>query len=386
MILLDGTPLQNDHRYRGIGRYTGGLLEGMAQLESRPQIGVLLEDSLPEERPLAAGLLDRHGYEVFRVKRPRWRRSRLRWLFGRFGIRRAVEHSHAQLYHATDPNSVVPLRTAATIATIYDFIPFTYAHAASPMRRLDDRTGLALQSRLLRRADRLIAISEATKREAIDRLGVAPERIGVTHLAVDETVFFRRSPENIREVTARYGMRAPYFLYVGSADPHKNVFTLLRAFSAFMQDARSEHCLYLVGKWPAQSIAAMHAEFSALLDTGRVKSLGYVPDDDLAAMYSGAHAFVFPSSMEGFGLPLLEAMRCGTAILTSNCSSLPEVGGDAALYVDPRNVDELCWALRRLVEVPELRVGLVAQGLVRAGAFTWRSTARLTLKEYALVQ
>ena len=227
-----------------------------------------------------------------------------------------------------------------------------------------------------------MAISEATKQDAVERLRIPPERISVTPLAVDEGRFYPRSPQEIENVRARHNLRQPYFLHVGSSVYHKNTAAVVRAFSLFCGETRAEHTLCVTGAYESRVLAALHSSCRHLYESGRVRMIGVVPGDDLPALYSGAEALVYPSLIEGFGLPVLEAMRCATPVLTSNTSSLPEVGGDAVLYVDPRRPDEIAAGLQRLTSRPELRAALVARGRRRAALFSWACTAEQTLRVY----
>jgi len=212
----------------------------------------------------------------------------------------------------------------------------------------------------------------------VERLRVPPERISVTPLAVDERRFYPRSPEEIGNVLARHGLRQPYFLHVGSSVYHKNTAAVVRAFSLFCQEAGAEHALCVTGAYEEGVLADLNSSSRPLFDSQRVRIIGVVPGDDLPALYSGAEALVYPSLIEGFGLPVLEAMHCATPVLTSNTSSLPEVGGDAVLYADPRRPDEIAAGLHRLASRPELRAELVARGRGRAALFSWARTAEQT--------
>jgi alpha-1,3-rhamnosyl/mannosyltransferase len=293
-----------------------------------------------------------------------------------------VQRAQARVYHATEPNGLVLVPGIRALATLYDLIPLHYPSALFPLRRLDLRAGYARYLHQLKRADHLVAISEATKQDAVERLRVPPERISVTPLAVDDRRFYPRSPEEIENVLARHGLRRPYFVHVGSSIYHKNTAAVVRAFSLFCQEAGVEHALYVIGAYEDRVLVDLHSSCRHLFESGRVRMIGVVPGDDLPALYSGAEALLYPSLIEGFGLPVLEAMRCATPVLTSNMSSLPEVGGDAALYVDPRRPDEIAAGLHRLFSRPELRAALVARGRGRAELFSWRRTAEQTLRVY----
>lgn len=382
MILVDATPLQTEHRYRGPGVYTAGLLDALTWLRPPVPLALLVQPSNPDDLPLAADLIARPGVLGVGLRRPRRPRYRLQWLLSSLAIEPVLRRSGPLLYHATEPNGLVRAPGVVTVATLYDLIPLRYPAAHFPPRRLDSRIGYARYLHLLQRADRLIAISEATRRDAIERLGIAPERIVVTPLAVDERRFYPRPPAEIAAVGARYGLRQPYFLHVGAATYHKNTETLLRAFDLFRREG-GQQALYIAGKWTPRALAALTSAYPRLSAAGDVRVLGFVPDDDLPGLYGGADVLVYPSLIEGFGLPVLEAMRCAVPVLTSRTSSLPEVGGEAALYVDPLDADEMAAALCRLAAQPDLRADLAARGLQRAGLFSWSRTAEQTMRVYA---
>ena len=386
MIVVDATPLQTGHRVRGIGTYTGGLLDALTRLPHPMPLGLLRQPPQPDDAPALADVLARPGITTVPLLKPPWRKDRLQWLVSQPAIALALRRSGARLYHATDSNGLVLVPGVTTVVTLYDLIPLHNPDVLFPPRWLDQRIGYARYLRLLRRADHLIAISEATKRDAVERLRIPPERITVTPLAVDARRFYPRPAAEVDRVLARYNLRQPYFLHVGSyvgpSDQNKNTANILRAFDLFSRDPNATHRLYLAGKWSPLAIQELYAAYPRLADSGRLRVLGYVPDDDLPALYSGAGALVYPSLVEGFGLPVLEAMRCGCPVLTSGVSSLPEVAGGAALYVDPYSVEEIAAALGSLAAQPDLRAALARRGLQRAEGFTWRRTAEATLRVY----
>jgi glycosyltransferase involved in cell wall biosynthesis len=169
----------------------------------------------------------------------------------------------------------------------------------------------------------------------------------------------------------------PYLLAAGTLEPRKNLPRLIAAFAALPEEARGGRLLVLAGApgWETQETFASVSSHAQL-----VRTLGYVSDADLAALYRGADAFCYPSLYEGFGIPVLEAMRSGTAVLTSARSSMPEVAGDAALYVDPLDTADIARALRRLLADSALRGQLAQRGLERARRFSWEETARAVLR------
>jgi len=382
MIVIDASPLQTAHKYRGIGVYTGGLLDALTRQRQPEALGLLAEPAHADDLPLLADLLARPGVTKVTLPRPEWRRSRLQWVVGLASVYPTILRARPRLYHATEGSGLVRVPGVVTVTTLYDLIPLHDAAAHFPLSRVDQRIGYARYLQLLRRADHLIAISEATKRDAVERLRIPPERITVTPLAVDARRFYPRPAAEVDRVLARYNLRRPYFLHIGSSDPNKNTANILRAFAVFSRHGHSAHVLCIAGKWPAQALAQLERSHPGLLASGRLRMLGYVPDDDLPALYSGADLFVYPSLLEGFGLPVLEAMRCACPVLTSTVSSLPEVAGDAALLVDPHDPEAMTAAMTRVAGDAALRADLVRRGLQRAGEFSWTRTAELTLRVY----
>jgi alpha-1,3-rhamnosyl/mannosyltransferase len=228
----------------------------------------------------------------------------------------------------------------------------------------------------LRAAQHVIAISEASRRDLLAAFSVAPARVTTTPLAPDPR--FRPQPAAvIDELRARYALPARFVLYLGINKPHKNLVTLLHAYTQLPVSAP----LVIAGAWDDRYPEPKQA--AAMLDlTARVRFLGPVAEADLPALYAAAAVFVFPSRYEGFGLPVLEAMACGTPVACSNVSSLPEIAGDAALHFDPDDANAIAQAIQRLLEETSLCADLQARGLAQAARFTWEHTAALTLSSY----
>jgi glycosyltransferase involved in cell wall biosynthesis len=236
----------------------------------------------------------------------------------------------------------------------------------------------------LRRARHLIAISEFTKREIIDLFQLPPERISVTHLAARPAFRILANPAALAGVRAKYGLRDPFILCVGTVEPRKNLTRVVEAFARVRQGGLP-HVLVLAGQtyFAAKDIMAtinrLHLEPYVTL-------VGYVPDEDLPALYNSADLFVYPSLYEGFGIPVLEAMACGTPVVASNATSIPEVAGTAALLVDPRDVTALADAMVRALTDPDLRKWLHGAGIDRARQFSWDQTAAATVAVYRSIR
>jgi glycosyltransferase involved in cell wall biosynthesis len=222
------------------------------------------------------------------------------------------------------------------------------------------------------RADGVIAISESTRRDAIEHLRLAPEKIEVIYSGVSEP-FFNTRPEGVDAVKRKYGLAKPYLLFVSTIEPRKNVDGLLDAYEGLGDELRREFELVLVGSigWAAPAtIARLQSPPPS------VRYLGYVPEEDLPSLTAGAAVCVYPSFYEGFGLPVAQALAAGVPVLTSHVSSLPEVAGEAAVYVDPRSTGDIRDGIRKLLLSATLREKLAVAARRRGPRFRWDETAR----------
>jgi glycosyltransferase involved in cell wall biosynthesis len=260
---------------------------------------------------------------------------------------------------------VFPGRAVATVHDLgYRFFP--EAHPAFERRYLDWTTRLTA-----RRATRLIADSEATRRDLVSQYGVDAGKIDVVYPGVEGLQC--ASGAEIAAVKAKYHLPDRYFLFLGTLQPRKNIRRLLEAFKCVAQKD-SSLALVLAGKrgWLIEDVLDEFKHPQIVLP-------GYIADEDVAALYSGALALVFPSLYEGFGFPVLEAMRCGTPVLCASTSSLPELAGDAALLVDPLDVQAIADGMARLVSDTALRLDLVQRGCRQVAPFMWQRAAEQTL-------
>ena len=293
----------------------------------------------------------------------------------------------ADLYHSpmhAIPAQVKARRRLGTLLTVYDLIPILHPQFFKDTATDSANAAAILQSVLP--AGWALCISEATKADLCNYLPIAPERVRVTYLAADSDLFYPCTDlAQQAAVRQKYGIPAAvsYLLSVNTLEPRKNMAHAISAFARLVQEqAISDLCFVLVGArgWDYSTIFATIADTPGLAE--RVIVTGYVADADLAALYSGALAFVYPSLYEGFGLPPLEAMQCGVPVVTSNAAALPEVVGDAGLLVDPHDGDALCQALWTLYRDADQRAALAAAGLVRARRFSWAQTVAQTRAAY----
>jgi glycosyltransferase involved in cell wall biosynthesis len=267
---------------------------------------------------------------------------------------------------------VHPLRSVVTVHDL-GYLYYPEAH------RFLDRLYLDLSTRYnARAATHLIADSSATERDLIERYGTEPDKITVVYPGYDETTFQPvRDEEAIETAKARYDIAGDYILFVGTLQPRKNLTRLIEAFSN-TQYLISNTQLVIAGRkgWLYEEIFQQVEDLGL---KGKVVFTDYVPEGDLPALISGARLCVFPSLYEGFGLPVLEAMACGTPVVCSNVSSLPEVAGDAAILVDPLDVKELAAAMECVLGDEELQAGLIERGFEQVRKFSWERCARETL-------
>ena len=292
-------------------------------------------------------------------------------------VPRLLRRLQADLYHSA--YILMPYRPGLpTVLTVYDLIPLLLPQHSTPRARLFVRLTTTLA---LRASCRVLAISEATRRDYLAHFRLPPERIVIVPLAADP--IFRPQPaEAVAAARGRYGLPDRYALYLGSNKPHKNLVGLVEAWgSAECRVQNAEYQLVIAGAWDERFPEPRRRVVELGLDE-RVRFLGPVAEEDLPALYSGATLFTFPSLYEGFGLPVLEAMACGTPVVCSNRSSLPEVAGEAAMLADPLNVEELAAAIGRVLADPTLQTAMRAKGLAQAQRFTWQQVGAQTLAVY----
>lgn len=270
-----------------------------------------------------------------------------------------------------------PLASNPSVIVVHDLSMFDCPEYTSP-KNLEFMTRHLPTS--VQKADVIVAVSRYSKKTLCDHFQVDPKKIIVAHLAADQSLYYPRSVDEIAAVKGKYGIFGKYMLFVSTLEPRKNVEGLISAYRMLPPKLRNEVSLVLVGGrgWRDEDIRTAITE--ARIAGDRVVLPGYVATEDLPALYSGAESFVFPSHYEGFGLPILEAMSCGTPVITANNSSLPEAAGKAALYVDANNHEHISHAMRQLLTDQGLRKKYREAGLKQAHTFTWKKSATTLLK------
>jgi glycosyltransferase involved in cell wall biosynthesis len=312
-------------------------------------------------------------------------------LHGRRGLQRVSDHGFprrapdADVFHSPRFALPSPSRTGRGVRmlTVYDLIPIVAPQYCGDggIREAHGIIGS------LRPGDWALAISESAKADLCEyRRDIDPSRVLVTPLAADPATFYPvHDPARLAGVRERYGIPdGPYLLSLNTVEPRKNMERAVRAFARFVtEEGVRDLSFVLVGNRTPGFQRVLDAAAAGGASPDRVVMTGYVDDGDLAPLYSGALGFVYPSLYEGFGLPPLEAMQCGTPVITSNNSSLPEVVGDAGIMVDPRDEDALCQAMLEVYRDENLRARLADGSLKRAAGFSWDRFTAQTIAGYA---
>ena len=361
LVGVDGTTLKSERS--GIGFYTEHLVAGLLALDGEYQYIVFSNSKVSCDWIPAAWVHMGQGFPIRGI----WMQAILPLL---------LRQARVDVCHYT--NYLAPLLSRCpAIVTIHD-MSVTLLPRHSPLKK---RLLLRLLIPLVaRKAEAIITVSDASRQDIIRVLGVPEQKVHRIYEGVSQTFRPVEDEEEVRRVAERYGLRGRYFIAVGTVEPRKNLVRLARAFSTFLDRTRSDVQLLVVGGrgWRSGPILG---EMKGLLGEALVWP-GYAPSADLPCLYTGAMALVYPSLYEGFGLPLLEAMACGTPVISSNASSLREVGGEAALYVAPEDAEEIARAMIRILDEPGLREALRKKGLERAPRFSWEQAALQTRRLY----
>lgn len=375
MVITEATPrialnaqllsLRSSYRNAGISWYIRNLLEQYDRLEG--------------DNPFTAYVADpEYHAKKLRVccRRPAGQNPILRILWEQSILPLHLASSRAQLLHAMA--FVAPLFCPCpAVATIYDLSFLRFPQAFRPLNR---RYLAAFTALTARKARHLIAISESTRQDVIELLHVPPERVSTIYCGVDNH-YLPLPTQEIEEFKRQKGLPEGFILFLGTLEPRKNITGLLQAYAHWRRSDPRIPLLFVAGAkgWYYQEV------FAEVMRLGLEHSVifpGYIPSQELPLWYNAAKIFVYPSLYEGFGLPVLEAMACGTPVITSRASSLPEVAGDAAVLVDPLQREELAAAMEDLWYNEEEWQRYADAGQRRARQFKWELTARQTLAIY----
>jgi glycosyltransferase involved in cell wall biosynthesis len=365
LIAFDGTTLTPGRT--GVGYYTEHLLQHLARevVNTGDEIVVVSNKPIDTQSPLPPHVRvhDGHRFPI-----------RIGWMQMRAA--RALEALRPDVAHFT--NGMIPIGSpVATVVTVHDMSLRLYPNC-HPVRRLV--LNRPLMHVAIRRASSIVTVSNSTRRDLLRLHGVAADRVSVVPEAASPVFRPINDRARLEDIRARYGLPQSFVLYVGTIEPRKNLLRLMSAFAAARKAGIRQH-LVCVGPygWSSRDLAGRIEQLGI---RSAVHFTGYVPFEHLPAIYNLGDFFAFPSLYEGFGLPVVEAMASGIAVLTSSTSSLGEVAGDAAVTIDPTDTDAIADAIVRLATDIDWRRDLADRGLRRARDFSWAQSARDVLAVY----
>ncbi|MFM8442182.1 MAG: glycosyltransferase family 4 protein, partial [Methylococcus sp.] len=355
-VIVNALPLARP--LSGVGQYIYQLYQAMAgsHISCKYFYGYAWSNDLSVRHNSLFSQLDEWSEKSWLVQKCIGISRRAIFTYGSIG-------SHASLYH--EPNFLPLFVNGPLVITLHDLSPLRLpqTHTASKVRIFAERLPAAIQ-----RASALLVVSDFVKNEVIEYFPEAAGKITITHLGV-RNQFRPQSEETMVPILRRHALVADhYLLAIGTLEPRKNLISALKAYSLLSDNLRDRYPLVIGGMrgWLTDDL---DRAIDPMIRKGQVRLLGFVPDSDLNALYSGARAFIYPSLYEGFGLPPLEAMASGTPVITSNRASLPEVVGDAGIQVEPMDIDQLSQAMLSLLEDDHLHHVLRQRGLERAAQF-----------------
>ncbi|HYX30235.1 MAG TPA: glycosyltransferase family 1 protein [Pyrinomonadaceae bacterium] len=355
-------------RLGGNETYATHLIEALAEIDQKNQYTLYVTKLAALDR-----FANRWPNFTVRRTRPHAPLVRVPLTLSRELRRHPVDVLHVQ--YTAPPFAPCPI-----VTTIHDL---SFEHLPETFKRRSRLQMRVTIRRTARHAARIIAISEYSRRDIVRTYDIDPEIITVTPIAPPPNLAHVTNEMALKQVRQTYGIEGDYILSLGSIQPRKNLVRLIEAYSLLrrMQPEGKLPQLVLAGKrgWlDRETMRAAEREEAG----GGIRFTGYVADEHLSALYSGATCFVYASYFEGFGLPVLEAMKCGAPVVAGNRTSIPEVAGEAALLFDPFDVHSLVEALKLVLNDSQYRAKLSARGLERANEFSWKKTARLTLDVY----
>ena len=374
-ILIDASGIIN--KTTGVGQYSLQLLKALAEIDNKNEYSFVLQKGLDESLSVYRLGKNRNfsfiqgNVSAVGPQKQRYYYSLLRRDSFKFDLLHSL-------------NSELPLYCdVKKVVTIHDLKYLKYPHFFKDFSRIKAKYLEYIMKKGVEKANKIIAVSQSTKKDIINILGIDKDKIRVIYEA-SNFVMYSQQNNNMpnEEIIEKYAIKKPYFLYVGEKRPHKNIEGLIEAFAIFKEKYDQwDTSLVIAGKqYSGYQDYIKKAEKLGVIDL--LIFTGFIPNEHLKPIYTQAEALLFVSFYEGFGIPILEAMECGIPVITSNISSMPEVAGDAALLVDPGNIQKIASKMNELMKSDSLKKQMIEKGLKRNRQFSWKSTARETLQVY----
>jgi glycosyltransferase involved in cell wall biosynthesis len=357
----------------GVGVYAVNLLHHVTRLAPDSQFYILAQDDDPE-----VDLSERSNVTMIKIPARLFRRMLLRVLFEQALLPLILKKYRIEVLHSLHYSFPLLPSRAQKVVTLHDMTPFSMPQFHWSLKGRYYRTFIR---QTVLHADKLIFVSHSTERDFVARFGKPRGSTNVVHLGKSEAFRPNFDPAELLQVREKYRLVEPFVLYVGTIEPRKNLTRLVQAF-ALVQERHPGLQLVIAGMkgWMYDDLMETIQRLNL---SSSVVFTGFIPEEDKPALIAAATVFAYPSLYEGFGIPVLEALACGTPTLTSNVSSLPEVAGDAAVSIEPTNTEDISSALERLLSDDALRTRLRDASLRQAAKFTWDKTAQGTLEAYA---
>ncbi len=370
-ILLNAIPFQG--LVTGINRY---LINLYREIEKNPDVTVTYFDSvngsITMPVPKESGAWIRKTERIRTLPAPLIAAVRIaKWMSYEFRVSHECRQKKYDLYHETAHTPCALNATTPQVFTLHDLSLMNYGemHPRDVSIFYD-----FISKKRHEKADHIITVSNFIRQEVCEKLSIPQDRVTAIHLAADPC-FIPRSGGEIRQVIDECNIPEDYILFVGTLEPRKNLSSLINALASI----ETKIPLVLAG-WQGWGDKKWVQQLHSLGLTNRVYITGYLDEASLSALYSGALALVYPSIYEGFGLPILEAMACGSPVICSNVASMPEVAGNAAFLVDPNDIEHIGFAIEKVINDRKLREEMIQKGLKRAGDFSWKTTAQKTVQ------
>lgn len=374
-IGIDSLPiLANLDQGTGISKYITSLVKRLFRLDGRNSY-VFFNRIFRKKSRQALSMIDERDFPDYHSQNIRLPDRVFDWMFAKGASRIAEAFYFRNIDAYISTCYFTPeLKKSAVISFVYDLSPLCTQTFPPDYRQ----SFFNLVRRTVERSSYLLTISECSKRDLINHFDFNPDRIDVIYPGAEDD-FKPLNQDKLAPILKKYGVDCEYILYVGIRGKHKNVTTLLEVFSRLKREVRLPHKLVFCGRRDFSNDETETAIKNIITRDqleNEVILTGFVPDEDLPAIYNGAALFVFPSLYEGFGMPPLEAMACGVPVIVSDSSSLPEVVGDAGIKVDPKNQKEMFQSIREVLENENLRKDMRTKGLQRAKMFSFERSAR----------